>query len=173
MLLPQPPKRRHRRCMSVCQVASVTLDGKPHSSSVISFQQSNWVLEVLSCFGKCLAPSNGCPWRLPSAPLRGQPLLHLFARDLRLSYIAEEVSSLSFVFLSSCSQPWAPGTPESCDTDGDPLPGSHIQDTPVPLLTSQTPSPSCSVGWGSSGWFVWNILSGHGKLEPGRGRGGC
>lgn len=42
-----------------------------------------------------------------------------------------------------------------------------------PFLTSQTLCPSCSVGWSSSGWFVWNILSGHRKLKPGRGRGGC
>lgn len=80
---------------------------------------------------------------------------------------------MSCVFLSSCSQePQEPQSPSN--TDGGTLCPAVTCAIPLyPFLTSQTLRPSWSVGWGSSGWFVWNILSGHGKLEPGRGRGGC
>lgn len=110
----------------------------PQIYNVIPLQQGNWpsfwVLEALSCFGKCPAPRSGQPWRFRFPHTLTGSLFctpHLFAvtrpqgsvsdQTSRLSYSRGD-PSLSCEFISSYSHIWTPGIPlpESCDADGRP-----------------------------------------------------
>lgn len=97
-------------------------------------------------------------------------LRHLFAvarlRDQRLGHSRGDPLTVLRGSSAPAPRPVPQGSPESRDTDG--CPSAQLSPARYPSTPSSPLrwlSPSCSVGWGSSGWFVWNILSGHGKLK--------
>lgn len=124
----------------------------PQIYNIIPLQQGNWpsfwVLEALSCFGKCPAPRSGQPWRFrfphtltgslfctPHLSAVTRPQGSVSDQTPRLSYSRGD-PSLSCEFISSYSHIWTPGIPPSqspATQMGAPRPSSHVRDTPVPL----------------------------------------
>lgn len=117
----------------------------PQIYNVIPLQQGNWpsfwVLEALSCFGKCPAPRSGQPGRFRfSHTLTGSLFCtpHLFAVTRpQGSVTAEETPPLPALpvhqLLLPHLDPRDPPSQSPATQMGAPRPSSHVRDTPVPL----------------------------------------